>query len=67
MYLGDLLSHTHDIAISFGFEKTMKVSKLIMSGAGLEMQKLAVHVPWKRYVFHSRAYSYHRAMPILNF
>ena len=33
-------SHTHDIAISFGFEKTMKFNKLAILGVVLEMQDI---------------------------
>ena len=34
------LSHTHDIAISFSFEKAMKLNKLAILGVGLEMQEI---------------------------
>ena len=31
---------THDIAISFGFEKTMEFNKIATLGVGLEMQEI---------------------------
>ena len=45
------LSLTHDIAISFGFEKTMKFNKLGTLGVGLEIQEIIPNYFGRKFLY----------------